>query len=216
MAETGEVRVGPLLEAVDRRASRFLLGITGPPGAGKSTIAAEVEGAANAQRGPGFAVVAPMDGFHLSNEELDALGLRSVKGAPETFDVDSFVLMLERVRSNFDSTVLWPGFDRSIEQTVPDAIPISPQTMLVVVEGNYLLLDRPRWREVRGLLDEAWYVNAPRDVLRRRLLERARAGGRSDADALSHVDGSDLANAELVATTKIAADRLLPGVSEPR
>jgi pantothenate kinase len=152
-----------------------------------------------------------MDGFHLSNEELDALGLRSVKGAPETFDVEGFVRLLERVRREPGSTILWPAFDRTIEATVPDAITISPATRLVVTEGNYLLLDRPGWRDVRPLLDEVWYVDAPRSVLRERLLARALSGGRTEAEAVSHVDGSDLRNAELVATTKTAADREVSG-----
>jgi pantothenate kinase len=153
-----------------------------------------------------------LDGFHLSNEHLDELGLRKVKGAPETFDVGGFVHLLERVRRDPDSTILWPGFDRAIEQTVPDAIPITSSTRLVVIEGNYLLLDRPGWRQVRPLLDEAWYVDAPRAVLRERLLARASAGGRTELEAVSHVDESDLRNAELVAATKAAADRELSGV----
>lgn len=190
---------------------RFLLGITGPPGAGKSAYSAEVVGAANAARGSGFSAVAPMDGFHRSNEELDKLGLRDVKGAPETFDVGGFVDLLGRVRSEVDSTILWPGFDRSIEETMPDAIPITSETKLVVVEGNYLLLDRPRWRDVRRLLDEVWFVDVPRDVLRERLLSRALAGGRTEEEALRHVDGSDLRNADLVAGTRPFADRELAG-----
>ena len=152
-----------------------------------------------------------MDGFHRSNEELDKLGLRDVKGAPETFDVGGFVDLLGRVRSEVDSTILWPGFDRSIEETMPDAIPIKPETKLVVVEGNYLLLDRPRWRDVRRLLDEVWFVDVPRDVLRERLLSRALAGGRTEEEALRHVDGSDLRNADLVAGTRPFADRELAG-----
>jgi pantothenate kinase len=203
----GEVRVELLLEAVDRSLGRFLLGITGPPGAGTAAPAA----AANTQRRSGFAVVAPMDGFHLSNEQLDTLHLRNVKGAPETFDVDGFVRLLRRVRHETGSTILWPAFDRSIEATIPDSIAVTPRARLVVVEGNYLLLDRPGWREVRGLLDEVWYVDAPRDVLRERLLARARGGDRTEADAFRHVTESDLLNAELVAATKAAADRLLPG-----
>jgi len=116
--------------------------------------------------------------------------------------------LLERVRNDPGSTILWPAFDRTIEQTVPDAIPITDSTRLVVTEGNYLLLDRPGWREVRPLLDEAWYVDAPRSVLRERLLARALAG-RTEAEAVAHVDGSDLRNAELIAATKPAADREL-------
>jgi len=103
--------------------------------------------------------------------------------------------------------VLWPDFDRKAEETVADAIAIGPEAKLVITEGNYLLLDQPWWREARQVLDEVWYVDAPRDVLRRRLIERQIAGGRSEADAVRHVDGSDLRNAELVARTRQLADR---------
>ncbi len=198
-----------LLARVDRLTGRYLLGITGPPGAGKSTAAAALERAVTARRGAGFAVVAPMDGFHLSDETLDELGLRTVKGAPETFDVDGFVGLLRRAGREVQGTIRWPGFDRSREETVPGAVAIVPGTRLVVTEGNYLLLDRPGWRQVRRLLDEVWYVDAPPEVLRGRLLERALAGGRTRAEAIRHVDGSDLRNAELVAGTRAAADREL-------
>jgi pantothenate kinase len=209
MAEAADLGIGELLEAVDRRGQRFLLGITGPPGAGKSTVAALVEAAVNERRGAGFAVVAPMDGFHRTNEELRELGLLEKKGAPETFDVDGFVHLLEQVRRDLDAAITWPDFDRSIEETVPDAIPIRPSSRLVIVEGNYLLLERPGWHALHGMLDQVWYVDAPRDVLRDRLLDRARAGGRTEAEATRHVDGSDLPNAELVVATKNAADRIV-------
>jgi pantothenate kinase len=161
------------------------------------------------QRGAGVAVVAPLDGFHLSNETLDRLGLRSVKGAPQTFDAEAFAAALGRVRKETAATVLWPDFDRAAEATVPDAIPIGPEAKLVITEGNYLLLDQPWWREVRRLLDEVWYVDAPREVLRRRLIERQLAGGRPEEDAVRHVDESDLPNAELVARTRRLADKVI-------
>jgi pantothenate kinase len=200
---------GDLLAAVDASSGRFLLGITGPPAAGKSTLAEALAAAVDAQHGAGFAVVAPLDGFHLSNQTLDRLGLRAVKGAPQTFDAAAFVGLLQRLREEPASTVLWPDFDRVAEATVPEAIPIDPEARLVITEGNYLLLDQPWWREVRQLLDEVWYVDALRDVLRHRLIERQIAGGRPEAEAVRHVDESDLPNAELVARTEHLADKVI-------
>ena len=127
--------------------------------------------------------------------------------------MNGFVRAVERVRADPATTIPWPGFDRSLEQTVSGAIAIRPAAKLVVVEGNYLLLERPGWRDLRRLFDEIWYVDAPLPVLRTRLLERARAGGRSEAEATAHVDGSDLRNARLVATTKKSADRQLAGAA---
>jgi len=154
--------------------------------------------------------VAPLDGFHLSNEALDRLGLRFVKGAPETFDADAFIRSVRRLRTEPAETALWPDFDRTAEETVPDAISIGRDARLVITEGNYLLLTRPPWRELREVLDEVWYLDAPREVLRRRLIERQLLGGRSEAEAVRHVDQSDLRNAELVAETRELADRTFP------
>jgi len=198
-----------LIAAVEASSKRFLLGITGPPGAGKSTLAGALTEAAEERRGAGVAVVAPLDGFHLSNETLDLRGLRAVKGAPQTFDAAAFVGSLRRLRAEPAATVLWPDFDRTAEATVPDAIPIGPEARMVITDGNYLLLDQPWWREVRQLLDQVWYVDAPREILRQRLIERQIAGGRPEERAVRHVCETDLPNAALVARTRKLADRII-------
>ena len=198
-----------LLADVDAQPGRFLLGITGPPGAGKSTLAHALTASVLEQRGRTVALVAPLDGFHLSNETLDSLGLLPLKGAPQTFDATAFVAYLRRLRADPGATVLWPDFDRGAERTVPDAIPIAASTRLVITEGNYLLLEDPPWHEVRELLDQVWYLDVPADILRRRLIDRAMAYGRSEGDAVRHVDGSDLRNAELVARAKHRADLII-------
>ncbi len=150
--------------------------------------------------------MAPLDGFHVPNAMLDERGLRPVKGAPETFDCERFLRSLERAREEHQ-TILWPAFHRELDEPTPDEIAIRPETKLVVVEGNYLLLDRPCWQGVRPLLDEVLYVDAPLDLLRKRLIERAIAFGRTEEEATQHVDGSDMRNAQLVAGTREQASR---------
>ena len=134
-------------------AGRGILGISGAPGAGKSTLAADLAAAV----GPS-AVVVPLDGFHLHDAELARLGLSRRKGAPETFDVAGYVALLRRLRSETDHVVYAPEFDRSREESVAGAIAVRPEHRLVVTEGNYLLLDEPGWSHVRPLLDEALFV----------------------------------------------------------
>lgn len=196
-----------LLTAADAKPGRFLLGITGPPGAGKSTLANAL--AASVLDEGRKAGLAPLDGFHLSNETLDSLGLLSLKGAPQTFDAEAFVGYLRRLRDDPRTTVLWPDFDRSAERAVPGAISIVASTRLVITEGNYLLLEQPPWHEVRRLLDQAWYLDVPAEILRRRLIDRAMAYGHPADHAVRHVDESDLRNAELVAQTKHLADLII-------
>ncbi len=183
---------------------RVVLGICGAPGAGKSTLAASlVAGLGDA------AVVVPMDGFHLSDEELARRGLSDRKGAPETFDVEAYVALLRRLRAASDS-VWTPAFDRDAEATVPDAIEVGPQHRLVVTEGNYLLLDQPGWREVPPLLDECWYVEGD-DARVQRLIDRHVRHGRSRDAATEWVLRSDEANARLVAESEARADFVIRG-----
>src|SRR5262245_21000518 len=134
-----------LLPYVCRRAGdadRYLLGLTGPPGVGKSALAEALVRAFEAAYGAERAVVVGMDGFHLRQAELRRLRHEHVKGAPETFDADGFISLLRRLRDP-RSLVAAPAFDRSAEEPVPGVVSVRPSHRLVVVEGNYLLLDGP-------------------------------------------------------------------------
>jgi len=183
------------------RPGRALIGIAGPPGAGKSTLAERLVTAL----GPAAAWV-PMDGFHLADAALDRLGLRDRKGAPETFDGWGYLALLRRLATETAHPVWAPGFERTLEQPIAGSIPVGPEVRLVVTEGNYLLLDRPPWPQVRAALSEVWYVEADAGVRLERLLARHVEFGKSPAEARAWGAAVDEPNASLVERRRDAAD----------
>ncbi|MBX7265334.1 nucleoside/nucleotide kinase family protein [Micromonospora sp. Llam7] len=197
----------PVGELVDRARAlaeagpRQLLGITGAPGAGKSTLAAQVVEAV----GPAARLV-PMDGFHLAQAELHRLGRADRKGAIDTFDANGYVSLLRRLRRKEPTSVWAPGFRRDLEEPIAGAVEVPPEVRLVVTEGNYLLIPDWPWDEVRALLHDAWFLDLDVDLRRHRLVARHVAHGRSEQDARAWALGSDETNAALVAGTAGRAD----------
>lgn len=187
---------------------RRILGIAGPPGAGKSTLAARLVGALD-----GLAVLVPMDGFHLAQAELDRLGRAGRKGAPDTFDAAGYVALLRRLRDPGEpGPVYAPAFDRALEEPVAGSVPVPPTTPLVVTEGNYLLYDDGPWAPVRGLLDESWYLDVDPALRVRRLVDRHVRFGKSRPYAERWVAASDEPNARLVERGRTLADLVVsPG-----
>ena len=181
------------------RGGRRILGIAGPPGGGKSTVARAVVAELGTQ-----ARLVPMDGFHLAQAELVRLGRRDRMGAPDTFDASGYASLLTRLRSD-EPTVYAPEFRREIEEPIAGAIAVSREIPLVVTEGNYLLL----WPDIKPLLDECWYVDTDEELRVQRLIQRHIQFGKTPEYARAWVLRSDERNAALVATTAPAADVLV-------
>ncbi|WP_405625677.1 nucleoside/nucleotide kinase family protein [Streptomyces sp. NBC_00016] len=196
---------------------RALLGIAGGPGAGKTTLAECLVRELNGTGDPWVAHV-PMDGFHLADVELDRLGRRHRKGAPDTFDAAGYAALLRRLREETDGEdlVYAPGFERELEQPVAGAVPVPPTARLIVTEGNYLLVGTGAWTRVRAALDEVWFCETDEDERVRRLISRHEEFGKGHEEAVAWVLRSDQRNAELVATTRERADLVVPLPVRPR
>jgi pantothenate kinase len=187
--------------ALARGDERTILGVAGPPGGGKSTLARAVVSAVGSA-----AALVPMDGFHLSQADLVRLGRRDRMGAPDTFDAHGYVALLRRLRERREAVVYAPEFRREIEEPIAGAIPVPRATPLIVTEGNYLLVPDEPWAGVRPLLDECWYADLDDATRLRWLIERHVAYGKTPAAAREWVERSDEANAAVVAATRSRAD----------
>jgi pantothenate kinase len=189
---------------------RAVVGIAGPPGAGKTTLAEQVVAAAAGRPSlAGRLAHVPMDGFHLPGADLERLGRRERKGAPDTFDARAYAGVLAAVRDPSRPVVLAPSFDHRLGEPVPDALTVPTDADIVLTEGNYLLLGEGDWAAVRPLLDEVWFCALDDGPRRERLVARHVAAGRTADDARQWVHRSDEANARLVVTTAAGADVLL-------
>ena len=213
------VEAAAALAAAATPGNRKVLGVTGAPAAGKSTLAAALVDAL----GPSVAVAVPMDGFHLSDQTLAARGRLEAKGAPDTFDAGGYAALLERLRTA-TAVVHVPRFDRHLEESIGSAVPVDPGVPLVVTEGNYLLLDAEvaaragveleddlltAWAAARAQIDQVWFVELDDAVRVQRLAARHVEHGRDPDAARARALGVDQANADLVAASRERADRVV-------
>ncbi len=180
--------------------SRLLVGIAGAPGSGKSTLAAELVTRVNTQLAASAesSIVVPMDGFHLDNVILDQHGTRAVKGSPQTFDIAGLLSLVQRLAAPTQQTIYAPLFDRRADLARNAAQAIETQHSIVIVEGNYLLLQRDGWRELRALFDCTVMLDVPESALETRLIQRWLDHDLTPAQARLRASSNDIPNAHVV------------------
>jgi len=183
---------------------RCFVGVVGAPGSGKTHVARFLH------RVVSDVVVSTvaMDGFHLANDVLGALGRRQYKGRPDTFDVAGFVNLLDRLARREPGPVYAPRFVREIEEPIAGSLAVAADAELVIVEGNYLLVDEPPWDAVAPRLDATYYLDTPEPVRIERLLVRHRRtyGVTGAAEWIERVDRP---NSAIVEATRSRADMLV-------
>ena len=187
--------------SLQERSPRFILGIVGKPGVGKSTFTDYLRERLSRE----LVAILPMDGFHMSNEELIELGRRERKGSLDTFDVDSFIQTLAQVKK-CEGDVRFPIFKREIEASIADAGVIPATAQLVIVEGNYLLHTESGWEDVASYLDETWYLTVDDQLRMQRLIARHIAFGKPAQDAKDWSEGTDEVNARIIQESESKAD----------
>jgi pantothenate kinase len=205
--------VSHILRMESAAGQRIAIGIAGGPGAGKSTLAAELVTMLNATK-PGSAALVPMDGFHMRHAKLEALGTVDFKGAPHTFEGAEFVSFLHRLK-HANSAVMGPGYSRQIEDVVDNAFTVLPDVRVLIVEGNYLLLTDGPWAGVKPLLDFAVFIDVDRETVKARLLKRhAEAGLFTEERNRAHIERTDMPNFDLVSASKDRADVVITLIVE--
>jgi sulfofructose kinase len=178
--------------------SRFLVAVAGPPAAGKSTLARLITDEVNRKAGREIVCYLPMDGFHLLNADLRRMGLYGLKGAPETFGADAFVRLIRDVREAPEAEHFAPAYDRQKHDPDEAAIRIEPGHKVVIVEGNYLLLDREPWIQARPFYDLTIFLKAPESLIRARLTARHARSGKMPQAIQEKIDTTDIPNVRLI------------------
>ena len=200
-------RLADVLET-QAESARVIVAMAGAPGSGKSTLAEKLVGKLNGRK-PGLAAVLPMDGYHYDDLYLVPAGLRPRKGAPHTFDVGGLYHMLRRLRARDEAEVAVPIFDRKIEIARAGARLIGAEVGVIVVEGNWLLLNQSPWNGLRPMFDVTVMVDVPEHVLRARLRGRWERLGLTEDQIIEKIEENDIPNSRWVRDGSIPAEYVI-------
>ncbi|MBL1242503.1 MAG: nucleoside/nucleotide kinase family protein [OCS116 cluster bacterium] len=199
------ISVDGLIDILKDSPDRVIVAVAGAPASGKSTIAEALVERLNEYEA-GLAAAAPMDGFHLDDGLLKAKGLFATKGAPDTFDVGGFASLVERLSLNEEAEINVPLFDRDLEISRAGARSIAKDVKIVVIEGNYLLLDKSPWTDMRPFYDLTVFIDVPLEVLKQRLIQRWKSYDYTPDMIQKKLDVTDMPNVELVVSQSLNAD----------
>ena len=197
-----------IAEAKSQASKRYMVAIAGPPASGKSTFAEKLSLQINQQNRETISEVIPMDGFHLNNTTLDKLGLRHRKGAEKTFDSIGFTKMIKTLHTANEALSI-PLFDRTKDATVADAKTISPALKILIIEGNYLLLNLKPWSQIHELYNYTVFLNPGLETITERLIDRWLTHGYDLEGAKQRALANDIPNAEFVLEHSIDADLIV-------
>ena len=208
------MKAGDLVDHIIRRSDgnqRFIIAIAGPPGAGKSTLSEQLVTMLKTRSR--HSRIISMDGFHLENSTLKRLGLFDKKGSPTTFDVPAFIQVMKRLAA-YESDVAIPKFDRKKDISIERASIVSTQDKILIVEGNYLLLNDEQWVELQDIWDETVFINPGMDILEKRLIDRWLSYGMDNESAKNRAFGNDIPNAKNIIENSLPANILIGAVRQ--
>ena len=186
-------------------ATRYIVAIAGPPASGKTTLAQKLCDSINLKVSASPCVVVPMDGFHLDNETLDQMGVRHIKGAPQTFDAKGFFELIQQMRLD-NGAVAIPEFNRKLDKVVLGDKCINPEHRIIVVEGNYLLLDESPWNQLKAMFDLSVMLTPEEKTLEKRLISRWEKYAHSEQEAKVRAYSNDIPNAKYALAHSMQAD----------
>ena len=203
------MKAGDLVDHIIKRSEgcqRFIIAVAGPPGSGKSTLSEQLAEMLRARSMQSHII--SLDGFHLENSILKGLGLLDRKGSPTTFDVLAFIQVMKRLAA-YESDVAIPKFDRKRDISIEHASIVSTQDKILIVEGNYLLLNHKQWVELQDIWDETVFINPGMEVLEKRLIDRWLFYGMDNESAQIRAFRNDIPNAKNVIENSLPANILI-------